>query len=71
MIIKTGEKRRWPGVLPKKDFNSISKYCLNTIFAKQCNKEMQNLCRTAGFDIMGETPRDINQTFLETIVAQA
>ncbi len=47
------------------------KYHLNTKFAKQCNKEVQNLCRTAGLGMMSETPGDINRAPLETIVVQA
>ena len=60
MMIETGKKRRWPGALPKNDFDSMIKYCLNTEFAKQCNKEVQNLCRTASFGMMNEIPEDID-----------
>lgn len=44
------------------------KHCLNTKFEKQCNKEVQNLCRTAGFGMMNETPKNIDQVPLKTIV---
>lgn len=47
------------------------KYCLNTEFAKQYNKEVQNFCRTAGFGIMNETFEDIDRELLVTIVVQA
>ena len=71
MMIETGKKGRWPGALPKNDFDSMIKHRLNTEFAKRCNKEVQNLCRIAGFGMMNETPGDIDRAPLETIVVQA
>lgn len=71
MMIETGKKGRWPGALSKKDFDSMIKHRLNTEFAKRCNKEVQNLCRTASFGMMNETPGDIDRAPLETVVVQA
>lgn len=47
------------------------KHRLNIEFAKQCNKEVQNFCRTAGFGMINETPENIDQASLETIIVQA
>lgn len=67
-MIETKKKSQWLGVLSKKNFNSIIKHFLNIEFAKQYNKEIYNICKTAWFDIKSKIPRNINRTPFKTII---